>query len=167
MSRKNSSTQSLSQYHLSAVVTSSDIANVNGRLSGDEDYPDLTVTCGPNIFKVHKAIVCPRSEYFKTACRKGCFKVCDASSEESVLPFPVSLRLLTQAQEGEENLIKLKAYSTEPDVDNTGADVPMAIAYMFRYFYHLNYTVSMPMCSKSYRVPSSCSIGQTSHGRVP
>lgn len=55
------------------------IANCAGSLFGDEEYSDLTITCGPHTFRVHKAIVCPRSDYFKAACRKGRFKVSAAA----------------------------------------------------------------------------------------
>ena len=35
-------------------------------------YSDLTLTCGKTIFKVHKAVVCPKSKFFE-ACLKGAF----------------------------------------------------------------------------------------------
>lgn len=38
------------------------------------DYSDLTITCGEKEFKVHRAVICPRSNYFDAAC-KGEFKV--------------------------------------------------------------------------------------------
>ncbi|KAM0234351.1 hypothetical protein ACHAP5_010117 [Fusarium lateritium] len=31
------------------------------------DYSDLTIICGKDRYKVHKAIVCPRSSFFKAA----------------------------------------------------------------------------------------------------
>ncbi|KAG9647929.1 hypothetical protein KCU95_g15647, partial [Aureobasidium melanogenum] len=34
------------------------------------DHADLTITCGSDTYKVHKAIVCSQSEFFKLACRK-------------------------------------------------------------------------------------------------
>ncbi|KAK5124983.1 hypothetical protein LTR85_001173 [Meristemomyces frigidus] len=69
------------------------------------EYSDLTIVCGPRTFKVHKATICPRSEVFWSACRKGCFK------------------------EGEENLITLEASSSDPEADNVGADDPEAIGH--------------------------------------
>lgn len=41
----------------------------------DEDYADLTIRSGSQTFKVHKAIVCARSDFFKVACKKSAFKV--------------------------------------------------------------------------------------------
>ncbi|GAB1740736.1 hypothetical protein NU219Hw_g5821t1 [Hortaea werneckii] len=38
------------------------------------EYSDLTIKCGLRTFKVHKAIVCARSEYFAAACKPGAFK---------------------------------------------------------------------------------------------
>jgi hypothetical protein len=40
------------------------------RLYDNADYSDLTITSPTKSFSVHKAIVCPRSEYFATECRK-------------------------------------------------------------------------------------------------
>ncbi|KAI9778216.1 MAG: hypothetical protein M1839_008333 [Geoglossum umbratile] len=36
-------------------------------------YSDLTITCGSEIFKVHRSVVCPRSQFFAAACN-GKFK---------------------------------------------------------------------------------------------
>ncbi|KAI7218604.1 hypothetical protein KC333_g3497 [Hortaea werneckii] len=38
------------------------------------EYSDLTIKCGLRTFKVHKAIVCARSEYFAAACKPDAFK---------------------------------------------------------------------------------------------
>lgn len=35
------------------------------------DYSDLTIFCGHDVHRVHKAIVCPRSHFFAGACRIG------------------------------------------------------------------------------------------------
>lgn len=37
------------------------------------DYSDLTLSCGGKDYKLHKSIVCPRSDFFAAACR-GHFK---------------------------------------------------------------------------------------------
>jgi hypothetical protein len=44
---------------------------VSLRLSGE--YSDLTITCGPDTYKVHKAIVCSQSTFFSKAEK---FPVC-------------------------------------------------------------------------------------------
>ena len=41
-------------------------------------YSDLTVRCGSEEFKIHRAIVCPRSTFFAAAC-DGQFRVYDLS----------------------------------------------------------------------------------------
>ena len=41
-------------------------------------YSDLTVRCGSEEFKIHRAIVCPRSKFFAAAC-DGQFRVHDFS----------------------------------------------------------------------------------------
>ncbi|KAH6847105.1 hypothetical protein B0I37DRAFT_374303 [Chaetomium sp. MPI-CAGE-AT-0009] len=38
------------------------------KLFKEGTYSDLTITCGVDEYKVHKAIVCPRSSFFATAC---------------------------------------------------------------------------------------------------
>ncbi|KAG5775231.1 hypothetical protein H9Q69_012679 [Fusarium xylarioides] len=43
------------------------------KLYETEMYSDLIITCGDDIHKVHKAIVCPRSSFFTAAC-SGNFK---------------------------------------------------------------------------------------------
>ncbi|KAI5927103.1 BTB/POZ protein [Camillea tinctor] len=40
----------------------------------DEKYSDLTIICGTQSRKVHKAIVCPRSKFFAAACDNKDFK---------------------------------------------------------------------------------------------
>jgi len=111
-------------------------ANPARSLFGNDEYADLTIVCGPLTFRVHKAIVCPRSAYFRSACRKGYFKVGIATCtiKRAVIP-----RKLTASQEGEEDLITLKASSTDSQVDNTGTDDPEAITHLIYYLYNLDY----------------------------
>lgn len=40
-------------------------------LQKTSDYSDLKILCGDEVFSVHKAIICPRSEFFSTACSWG------------------------------------------------------------------------------------------------
>ena len=42
-------------------------------------YSDLTVRCGEEEYKVHRAILCPRSVFFAKACN-GEFMVCTVVS---------------------------------------------------------------------------------------
>ncbi|KAM0269464.1 hypothetical protein ACHAPA_004029 [Fusarium lateritium] len=59
------------------------------------DYSDLTIICGKDRYKVHKAIVCPRSQFFKAAI-SGNFK--EALTSEISLPKddPVAVRMMVQ-----------------------------------------------------------------------
>ncbi|CAN9448508.1 unnamed protein product [Alternaria alternata] len=49
------------------------------RLSGE--YSDLTITCGPDTYKVHKAIVCSQSSFFSKAEK---FPVCKEATEGGI-----------------------------------------------------------------------------------
>ncbi|KAF5689979.1 speckle-type POZ [Fusarium denticulatum] len=41
------------------------------KLYETEMYSDLIITCGGDVHKVHKAIVCPRSSFFTAACSRN------------------------------------------------------------------------------------------------
>ncbi|KAF2434607.1 hypothetical protein EJ08DRAFT_676060 [Tothia fuscella] len=73
-------------------------------------YSDLTISCGDDTYKAHKAIVCPRSEFFSRACREGRWK------------------------EGEEGHVVL--YRDDPDTARADADL---VKWMMHYLYHLDY----------------------------
>lgn len=45
------------------------------RLLATGDFSDFTITCGGIDFKVHRAVICYASAYFKKACH-GAFQVC-------------------------------------------------------------------------------------------
>ena len=45
------------------------------RLHLSEQYTDLTIVCGDTELKVHRAIVCPQSEFFRAACQEPGFLV--------------------------------------------------------------------------------------------
>lgn len=49
-------------------------ANAQVSLLKTGDYCDFVIICGQARHKVHKAIICPRSDFFKAACGSG-FKV--------------------------------------------------------------------------------------------
>ncbi|KAF5989216.1 kelch 4 [Fusarium coicis] len=65
-----------------------------GNLLKTGDYSDFVITCGETRHKVHKAIICPRSDFFKAACGSG-FK--EAQTGEVELPdddpFAVSMMI--------------------------------------------------------------------------
>jgi hypothetical protein len=81
-----------------------------------EEFSDFTIKCGPYEFKVHKAVICAQSEYFKAACRSNSFK------------------------EGDAKLITLDT----SDEDDPSCDDPEAVKRMIHFFYHLDYEVQNP-----------------------
>ncbi|KAI4718035.1 hypothetical protein E4T48_05770 [Aureobasidium sp. EXF-10727] len=90
-------------------------------------HADLMITCGSDAYKVHKAIVCPQSEFFNLACRKHT----DAEGD------------FKEAQSG---IIDLPSRnmdaSTSPPDDfkwNADAEDPKCVKLMIHYFYHLDY----------------------------
>ena len=98
-----------------------------------EEFSDLTVTCGPCHFKVHKVIVCSQSQYFRTACQAGRFKVrsilCSLSWRDASL---------TAIQEGSTGVIELKAVDETSSADDA-CDEPELVKLMMKYFYHCDY----------------------------
>ncbi|KAG5804747.1 hypothetical protein H9Q74_004426 [Fusarium xylarioides] len=58
-------------------------------------YSDLTISCGKDQYRVHKAIICPRSNFFEAAC-SGEFK--EAQTGEIDLPDddPVAVRMMIE-----------------------------------------------------------------------
>ncbi|KAI6758241.1 hypothetical protein HG530_010481 [Fusarium avenaceum] len=59
------------------------------------DYSDLTIVCGDDRYKVHKAVVCPRSPFFKKACDGN---VEESQTNEVKLPDddPVAVRMMIE-----------------------------------------------------------------------
>lgn len=86
------------------------------RLWRDKTHADLTVQCYPRQWRVHKAILCSRCEFFKAACEPGRFK------------------------EGSGNTITLRSrLESEDDNDNNdaeGCDDPEAINVLMYHLYH-------------------------------
>lgn len=61
-----------------AIVSQADVGSL--RLQTSSDYSDLKIFCGDQVFSVHKAVICPRSDFFAKACTWG----------KVLIPFPVS-----------------------------------------------------------------------------
>ena len=51
------------------------LAKSNLAILKSSAYADMTVRCDSTEFKLHRAIVCPRSKFFAAAC-DGQFQVC-------------------------------------------------------------------------------------------
>lgn len=60
-------------------VISADVCDI--RLYESSAYSDLTVIYKEDVYKVHKAIICPRSDFFSNKCRGGRWKVLQPHAE--------------------------------------------------------------------------------------
>ncbi|KAF2221710.1 hypothetical protein BDZ85DRAFT_320031 [Elsinoe ampelina] len=91
------------------------------------DYSDLIVKCGSKIHRVHKAILCSRSDYFKVACKPDAFKVG---------PFRDCLCTLAQRfQEGRDHVINIPAAVSHRDT--ASGDHPNTIKAVIDFCYGL------------------------------
>ncbi|RMZ08339.1 hypothetical protein D0864_01760 [Hortaea werneckii] len=98
-------------------VASDELTLAVNRLWEDRTHADVTVKCYPRQWKVHKAILCSRSDFFKAACQPGRFK------------------------EGRENVITLPSRGDDLDPLNMaqeGIDDPDAINVLIYHLYHPN-----------------------------
>ncbi|KAI6886829.1 hypothetical protein KC360_g1910 [Hortaea werneckii] len=87
------------------------------RLWEDRTHADLTIDCFPRQWKVHKAILCSHSDFFKAACQPGRFK------------------------EGRDNFITLRSQAGVTDLDIVALseyDNPEAINVLVYHLYHPN-----------------------------
>ncbi|KAI6833718.1 hypothetical protein KC315_g10044 [Hortaea werneckii] len=98
-------------------VANDELALAVNKLWEDRTHADLTIICHPRQWKVHKAILCSRSDFFKAACQPGRFK------------------------EGRENVITLPSRTDDPhplDIGQEGDDDPDAINVLIYHLYHPN-----------------------------
>ena len=87
------------------------------------EYSDLIIRSGSEEFKVHRAIICPRSKFFAAAC-KGLFQVCCDNTRSGTI---WSIMLINVFQEGETGIITLQ-----------DDDTP-TVRRMLKYLYTLDY----------------------------
>ncbi|RMY33365.1 hypothetical protein D0866_05968 [Hortaea werneckii] len=98
-------------------VASNELALAVNRLWEDRTHADLTIDCYPRQWKVHKAILCSSSDFFKAACQPGRFK------------------------EGSNNVITLRSQAEVaglPTVALNECDNPEAINVLIYHLYHPN-----------------------------
>lgn len=85
----------------------------------------MTITCGSDIYKVHKAIVCSQSDLFRIACRPA--------NDDSNGSF----------KEAKTGIIELPcrdmAHSHDDIAWDADAENPKAVKLMIHYLYHLDY----------------------------
>lgn len=51
-----------------AAIDTNDLSKSISAILESSEYSDMTVCCGSEEFKLHRAIVCPRSKFFAAAC---------------------------------------------------------------------------------------------------
>ncbi|RMY87607.1 hypothetical protein D0861_05273 [Hortaea werneckii] len=98
-------------------VATDGLALAVNRLWEDRTHADLTIDCFPRQWKVHKAILCSHSDFFKAACQPGRFK------------------------EGRDNFITLRSQAGVTDLDIVALseyDNPEAINVLVYHLYHPN-----------------------------
>ncbi|KNG50712.1 hypothetical protein TW65_02091 [Stemphylium lycopersici] len=66
------------------------LASMKG-FADSPEYSDLTITCGQDVYKVHKVVVCKRAGFFKGAVRFG-----GKEAAESVIDLPVDDPTMTK-----------------------------------------------------------------------
>lgn len=57
-----------------AMIHQKDLISGLGNAFGSSKYSDLTIHCGSDVYKLHRVVICPRSDFFAAACDSG-FKV--------------------------------------------------------------------------------------------
>ncbi|KAK3634626.1 hypothetical protein LTR56_015206 [Elasticomyces elasticus] len=102
------------------------------------DFTDFEIVCGQRSIRVHKAVICAQSRYFRAPCGR-------------------------QYAEGNIGRIVLKAIG-EGDDDEESCDDPDAIKLMVDFFYHLDYAARpiLPAVEKpkALAIASSTSLSQ-------
>ncbi|QDS69510.1 hypothetical protein FKW77_007081 [Venturia effusa] len=91
------------------------------------EYSDMSVTCKQKTFKVHKAVVCTRSRFFRNAMKNGTFKVSD---EGNLHPSTLLLHFLRQSNETESETGKI----------DLSDDDPLAVEAVLRFVYQGSYS---------------------------
>lgn len=104
------------------------------------DFSDLLIRCNDREFRVHRAIVCPRSKFFQKACTGG-FNVCTEQRSPH-------LDVEDDADQQQE--------ATSREI-NLGDDDPDTVARMLSYIYTTDYDDGLPRKTEG----SDMSLGDT------
>ncbi|KAF2104074.1 hypothetical protein NA57DRAFT_50920 [Rhizodiscina lignyota] len=99
------------------------------RLYASSRYTDLIIKCADRTYRVHKAVLCSRSEFFSKACEPG-FK------------------------EGSSGEILLKTDENDILYD----DYPLLVQYMIDYIYRLDYLPHEPVKLSDIRLGKKCRV---------
>ncbi|KAG9849350.1 hypothetical protein KCU98_g4944, partial [Aureobasidium melanogenum] len=103
------------------------LASMLGRLQANGAYSDLKIVCGSDTYLVHKAIVCPQSDFFRAACRPDTF----AEGKTGVVNIPDSSG---RADAFYDQPFNAEDFDWDLDVETTES-----VKFMIHYFYHHDY----------------------------
>ncbi|KAG2161832.1 hypothetical protein VTO58DRAFT_109675 [Aureobasidium pullulans] len=95
-------------------------------LQESAEHSDLTITCGSDVYKVHKAIVCSQSEFFRLACRKR-----NGSEANSKGDFK-------EAQTSTVEIPHSNDIESTDDGWDMDAEDPKSVKFMIHYLYHMD-----------------------------
>ncbi|KAI4748072.1 hypothetical protein E4T50_01664 [Aureobasidium sp. EXF-12298] len=95
-------------------------------------YSDFKIVCGSEVFNVHKAIICPQSDFFRAACRPDTFR--EGKTGIVTLPLSVMRDVETLVYP-----ITAETFDWDMDVENI-----TTIKLMIHYFYHHDYPSKKP-----------------------
>ncbi|KAI4748053.1 amino acid transporter [Aureobasidium sp. EXF-12298] len=102
-------------------------ASMLGRLHANGAYSDLKIVCGSDTYLVHKAIVCPQSDFFRAACRPDTF----AEGRTGVINIPAS--------SGRPNAFYDQPFNAEEFDWDLDVETTESVKIMIHYFYHHDY----------------------------
>ncbi|KEQ73158.1 hypothetical protein M436DRAFT_46012, partial [Aureobasidium namibiae CBS 147.97] len=95
-------------------------------------YSDFKIVCGTDTYNVHKAIICPQSEFFRAACRPYPFQ----EGKTGVVTLPCNPGRDLDALAAP---IKPDDFDWDMDVEDKSA-----VKLMVHYFYHHDYPSEFP-----------------------
>ncbi|KAI5211419.1 hypothetical protein AUEXF2481DRAFT_25775 [Aureobasidium subglaciale EXF-2481] len=102
-------------------------ASVIAGLHKNGAYSDLKIVCGSTTYNVHKAIVCPQSDFFRVACRPDTFR----EGRTGIINIPATVG---RDKTHYEKPIAAEEFDWDLDVETR-----IAIKLMIHYFYHHDY----------------------------
>jgi hypothetical protein len=87
----------------------------------------LKIVCGSDTYNVHKATICPQSEFFRAACRPDAFQ----EGQTGVITLPSNPG---RNMDDLKVALKVDEFDWDLDVEDT-----LTVKHMIHYFYHHDY----------------------------
>ncbi|TIA39674.1 hypothetical protein D6C78_03087 [Aureobasidium pullulans] len=100
------------------------LASTIASLHDSGAYSDLKIVCGQDTYNVHKAIICPQSEFFRAACRQDTFQ----EGKTGIIVIP--------ATAGRDAAFFDKPINVEEFDWDLDVETNTAVKLMIHYFYH-------------------------------